>query len=562
MPDAFRAAETLAKERATFRPQDLVRAAASLALGGRTSPERILAATDTVLGHEEAPVIHRGKRHDLHTTRSQLTRENAVLSIAAELGSRQGFAVSDARLAEVKGRHRKALDSPEREAAFDYLTSKHGALKTLAGVAGTGKTSLLNAAREAWELQGHRVIGMAVAGKAARELARGANIQTETVRKRQLQLEPTPGEQLSYHASQLLRAARWGTAKGYEDSPMSRLQLDSNTVLVVDESSMLSLQDTRQMLRIARDGGAKVVLVGDERQLPAIESVSPFEAIGALLGRFELSEIKRQNKDWMQHAVRAFANGDTATGLSLLKEHGSLHLSKGGPSATKERLVSDWLKADSPLQEKVILTATRDDARDLNRRAQDARRKEGQLGKLITVTLGSGEAARRNDRVLFERNDRRLDVRNGELGTIVKIHKPVDLNLLNRGEVTIAMDHGGRIRLNLNRYKHTSLGYALTTHKAQGSTVDRAFAYTTPDAAARDMQYVQTSRARHEVQLYAPGHDLGEDLAQFNRSLQRNLEPPRLATQRAARLGTEIEEDRHRQHSHYAGIRRSRRIGE
>ena len=236
---------------------------------------------------------------------------------------------------------------------------------------------------------------------------------------------------------------------------MERMKLDAKTVVVIDESSMLSLEDMSQMLRLANTAGAKVVLVGDENQLAAIEAVSPFEALGKHVGRFELTEVKRQRHPWMREAVRAFAFGDAATGLSLLKEHGCLHMGKGGPEATKDLLIADWMNAkgrqapglvESLLPEvlartvrgpdKLILALTNADAAELNQLAQTARSEAGELGS-IPVTLGSGEKARRGDRIIFGQNSERFDVSNGDLGTVVKVHRPIDANPFAKGEVTV-----------------------------------------------------------------------------------------------------------------------------
>lgn len=557
---ALEAAERLAETQATFRAQDVARKVAQAGVDGLTSPRALLERADVVISHREVVPIGHGARHALYTTQNQRDREGNLLAVVKELDSRTGHEVSPARAEKVKSRSGPELSTGERARAFDYLTQDPGDLKVLAGVAGTGKTSLLRAAREAWEGEGLRVLGMAVAGKAARELQYGAGIATETVRMRQIQMTPTLFGQLAHHANELYRAARyghhtpsfdtkiqhglegllrdgkWGKAPGYEPRKYEKLKLDSKTVVVIDECSMLGLEDTQDILDRAHRAGAKVVMVGDERQLPAIEAVSPFEAIGETIGRCELEDIKRQQEAWMRDAVRAFADGDSSTGFSLLREHGSLHMSQGGPDAAKRALVDGWHQSAGEVRDKLILTTTNQDARELNERAQSARLQAGELGSTMTVTLGSGEEARRGDRVLFGRNDRRLDVRNGELGTVRQLHRPLIQVGSGGGEATIEMDHGARVRVDLSAYTDLSLGYALTSHKAQGSTVDRCFTYTTPERAARDMMYVQTSRARQEMRVYAPGHDLGEDLADFEHSLKHETGVRKLAAQQEEEL--------------------------
>lgn len=524
-------AERLAGENGTFRAQDLIRAVASHAMDGHSSPAHLIAGVDSALRADDVLVVGEAPRGELLTTKKQLDSEVDILGLAAKMNARSGAFVGEDRIASTRMANAANLDSLERKAAFEFLTSPKS-LKVLAGVAGTGKTTLLKAAREAWETQGYRVVGMALAGKAARELSVGAGIDSETVRMRQLQLAPTTKEVASAHLRGFLRAARYGGYKGFKESTFERLKLDSRSILVIDESSMLSLEDTRQMLKLADEAGASVVLVGDERQLPAIDAVSPFESIGRHIGRFELRGIKRQEEEWMRSTVTAFADGDSRTGLSLLREHGALHISGGGPSATQGKLVEDWMKSECAVDERLVLTGTRQEASELNSRIQAARRATRATG-FLTVKLGSGEVARRGERVLFERNKRSLGVRNGDLGTIVRIHRPVDASPFNKGTVTIALDGGGRVRVNLNNYEHLSLGYALTTHRAQGSTVDHALVYTTPERASRDMVYVQASRARSRLGVYCPGHDLGEDLAELSRSLERDSTFASMATERA-----------------------------
>ena len=97
------------------------------------------------------------------------------------------------------------------------------------------------------------------------------------------------------------------------------------------------------------------------------------------------------------------------------------------------------------------------------------------------------------------------------------------------------------MRLNLNQYEHLSLGYALTTHKAQGTTVEHAWIYTTPRNATRDLLYVQASRARESMSIYCPGHDLGEDLAQFQRALDHTRPSPLLVSQELRREGLSVD---------------------
>ena len=538
--------ERLGKERATFRPQDVLRAVACKAQGTST-PEQVLAEARAVISGESVLEVGRTKRNWLLTTRTNVNTEGELLHAAAHLDSQAGLRVRDETAEWVTYQYRDTLTEPERRDAFRHLTQDRGNLKLLAGYAGTGKTTLLRAAREAWEREGFTVVGMALSGKAARELQDSSGIQSETVAKRELQMNPGLRETLRHHGRELYRAARWGKAAGYKPEPMERLKLDSETVLVIDESSMVGLEDTTRLLLRAQKAGAKVVMVGDEEQLPAINAVSPFEALGQHIGRAELRGIKRQRDPWMREAVHAFASGDPTTGLALFQEHGCLQLSKGGPAATKDQLVSDWMRSTTDIRERMVLTWTNAGARSLNQLIHSARMRAGELG-IAAHALDGGEEVRKGDRVLFAANNRKMGVWNGDVGTVRSLHHET----LKR-VITVDLDNGRAVRVDLDKYKTREkkqalfLGYALTTHKAQGATVDETFVYTTPSRAARDMTYVQVSRAREKLTVYAPGHDLGEDLGEFARTLEKDTTRPLALEVQAMQREAELTEEHTRE---------------
>ena len=67
--------------------------------------------------------------------------------------------------------------------AVQHVTQNSGNVQCVSGWAGTGKTFMLDAARLAWERDGYRVYGAALSGKAAKELSKGANIESVTIAK-------------------------------------------------------------------------------------------------------------------------------------------------------------------------------------------------------------------------------------------------------------------------------------------------------------------------------------------------------------------------------------------
>jgi ATP-dependent exoDNAse (exonuclease V) alpha subunit len=86
------------------------------------------------------------------------------------------------------------------------------------------------------------------------------------------------------------------------DLDRGREQLDDRTVLVVDEAGMLGSRKLTRLLEHAEQAQAKVVLVGDDRQLASIDAGGGFRALRLRLGASGLTENRRQHQAWEREA--------------------------------------------------------------------------------------------------------------------------------------------------------------------------------------------------------------------------------------------------------------------
>ena len=173
------------------------------------------------------------------------------------------------------------------------------------GYAGTGKTTMLKRLRVLAESRGHRVVGLAPSASAANTLGQESGIQSETLQRF-----------LARHAG--LIEGR-GTAKGLRSL---RSQF-AKTILVVDESSLASSEQMRGLLRAATTLRlARVVLVGDEKQLGAVEAGKPFAQLRAAgMQTMVMDEILRQRDAELREAVRASLAGEVKTAFAKLGGH-------------------------------------------------------------------------------------------------------------------------------------------------------------------------------------------------------------------------------------------------
>jgi hypothetical protein len=256
-----------------------------------------------------------------------------------------------------------------------------------------------------------------------------------------------------------------------------------------------------------------VVLVGDPKQLQAIEAGAAFRSIHERHGGAEIGEVRRQRKDWQRDATRDLANGRTGNALEAYRSHGMVHGAETREQARSD-LIESWDRdrQASPDKSRIILTHTNDEVRALNEAAQVRMRAAGDLGDEVRVTVERGERSfASGDRVMFLQNERSLGVKNGTLGTIEQV---------SARSMIVQTDDGRSVTFDLKDYNRIDHGYASTIHKAQGMTVDRAHVLATPGMDAHS-SYVALSRHRDGVELHYGREDF-ENPDRLTRTLSRD----------------------------------------
>ena len=113
------------------------------------------------------------------------------------------------------------------------------------------------------------------------------------------------------------------------------------------------------------------------------------------------------------------------------------------------------------------------------------------------------------------RNSRLYGVRNGQLGTIEKIDTA-------KKSMKVVLDSGKKTDLPLAEYEHVKLGYAVTTHKAQGITADNVYVLAGGGMQDRELSYVQLSRAKDTTRIYIDKAEAGENLEQISKSMEKS----------------------------------------
>src|SRR5260363_1399 len=407
-----------------------------------------------------------------YSTREMILAEERMIKAAETLARTYSHPVASPYQQQIMARY--------SHLSVEQLTER-GNLAVVAGAAGTGKSAALQAAREIWEAQGYSVRGAALAGKAAEALHTSSGIESRT-----------------------LHSLEYAWRKGYEP-------LSARDVLVIDEAGMIGSRQLSRVLEATQEAGAKVVLIGDARQLQPIEAGAAFRAIAEQVGMAEIHAVRRQREAWAQRASQAFARGDVKQGLAAYAQRGHVQFLENRQAAKLE-IARDWQANRHREGACLILAHTNQDVLDLNQAVRAERHCAGELGKDAAFTTARGERPfASGDRLVFLQNDRALGVKNGTLATVLEADK---------GCLVARLDSGKTVTVDQARYASIDHGYAVTLHKAQGVTVDRAYLLAS-SGMDRHLTYVGMTRHRESVTLYAGQDDFkhaGELAGRLNRA--------------------------------------------
>ncbi len=397
-----------------------------------------------------------------YSTRAMIRLEATMVRQALWLSNRDGHAVSEGALAATLRRHERL--SEEQKAAIERIAGP-ARIAAVVGRAGAGKTTMMKAAREAWELAGYRVVGGALAGKAAEGLEKEAGIESRTLASWEL---------------------RWNRGRDI---------LDDKTIFVMDEAGMVASKQMAGFVDAVARAGAKIVLIGDPEQLQPIEAGAAFRAIVDRIGYAELETIYRQREDWMRKASLDLARGNVGHALAAYQGQGRV-LGSRLKSEAVENLIADWNRDYDQTKTTLILAHLRRDVRMLNVMAREKLVERGIVGEGHTFKTADGE--RRfdvGDQIVFLKNEGSLGVKNGMIGHVVGAEANRIIATVGEG------DQRRQVIVEQRFYNNLDLGYATTIHKSQGATVDRVKVLASL-SLDRHLTYVAMTRHREDLQLF------------------------------------------------------------
>jgi AAA domain len=468
--------EGLTEHASTFtRPDVLVALGAGLAGARRAVLEEL---ADRFLAERAVSVVaDRALEERRWSTPELLAVEQRLVESATGRTDEQAAVASHQAVRDALAAHPTA--GADQQAMVRDLCQGGQGVAVVVGRAGTGKTFALGVARHAWQLEGYRLVAAAPTGIAAISL-QGEGFEDVATCDRLL-----------------------------ADLDRGQETLDSRMVLVVDEAGMVGSRKLGRLLAHAEQARAKVVLVGDDRQLAPIDAGGGFRALRLRLGASELTENRRQQQVWEREALELVRSGLVEEAVAAYQAHDRVVAADSKPAATLA-LLQDWWTAfqqadHDPAQEVIVLAARRAEVDRLNSACQELLAAQGRLRperlQVEDRQLRVGDRAVCGHNAIAE-----LGVANGSRGTITALDPQArTLTLRLDGpdsrEVVLPRSYlDGRGREERNR--RVDLAYATTGHRAQGLTRGRALVRLTGTEDVNWL-YVQLSRARQDTRLYA-----------------------------------------------------------
>lgn len=374
------------------------------------------------------------------------------------------------------------------------LTTSGDQFQAAKGLAGSGKTTALRVAADAWETAGYTVIGAAPFGEAARKLHTEAGIESRTLEAllHRIELAADP-----------------------------RQVLGPGTVVIVDEASTIGNRQLDRLYRAAADTGASVRTIGDPRQHQSVEAGGLW---AHLTDRFAdrtpvLGTNRRQTGPDMAEvrlALDDYRNGLVTAAIDRLDDDNRIIVADTWDDLL-DQMAADWHldhqrhQAGHTIPSQMIAERNTD-RHALNRRAQAWLRHDGTLTHPTpigddTFHLGDRVVAQRPERALTSPDDPRAHVINGSVGTVTAIRGNKD-----RSDLVVDFDHLGTIRVphdfiaaevGPGRGGGLTPAYAVTSYKAEGQTYDAARGLAAPGAIKAEGMYVALTRGRNDLRVYS-----------------------------------------------------------
>ncbi len=381
------------------------------------------------------------------------------------------------------------------------------ALIVVQGAAGAGKTTTLAVTRDVIEAGGHDMVVVTPTLKAAQVASRELGTHTGSAAKlahaHGWRWDDTGWTRLTPGQSD----PGSDSGKVWLGPRLDDVHLGVGDLLVIDEAGMLDQDTARALLTLADETGARVALLGDPHQLPAIgrggvlddaqrwtSSVTDLTVIHRFTREVELAPGITATEPDTRYAELSLAmrHGDNpADVFDTLIERGQVKLydTEAERDATLAQLAADNHAAG---RREAVVVDTLEQVHRLNVEIRARLVETGTVDDQHTITTDSGQGIGAGDLIATRRNNATLDVANRDTWTVTEVHRDGRLTVTPTGSNTA---RGERELTPAYVREHVELAYATTSHGVQGDTLTASH-LAVGDTTSAASAYVGMTRGR------------------------------------------------------------------
>lgn len=523
------------KQESTFTREDVMKTAARISGGAHRNGD-LEQAFSQLKGKS---IVTLDRNAGIYTTKAMEKTERGIIRAVMDGHEAVPAALTMDQI-EQRAAHYRHLTSDQHQALEHILTSTDRVIG-IQGDAGTGKTTMLSAAREQLEEQGYAVRGLTFTGKAAKELASGAGVESQTLHS----FLPKIG------------------SRGFI--------LSNKEAWFIDEVSMVGSRQMSELIKAAEKTNARVVFVGDTKQLQSIEAGRMFSKLQETgMKTVHMKETLRQKDEDYKAIVAEIAEKRIDNAFQKMEQKGKVH--ELTDDQDRQAAIIREFVSKKDYRNTLIVTPLNRDRNELNAEIRESLKQKGMLkgseysflvlepkaigsaerhfadsyslGDIITTNRGitgvkigtkgrvtgvdqythaitlrtfdgqdvtidvarNGQNVRafrekvarftQGDKVVFLNNDRTLGVQNGLAAEITRIDE--------RGNVTVKKDTGKDVAWNIaHSYNYLDHGYVVTDYKSQGQTSREVIFHANTDRSTSfNSFYVATTRGKDNLHVY------------------------------------------------------------
>ena len=403
------------------------------------------------------PLLEAGQETGFFTTKEVRDEEHKLLRFADKIAGRSGLDASREPTLD----EGKTLSSEQR-LAYNYAVSSDSNLKIIKGRAGVGKSHTLSPICDSLKDAGYTVVGLAPTHKVAQDL-QGVGVNHST------------------------------TCLGFLfNHKNGKAPVDSKTALVVDEAAMLSTPVLVELFNVAKNNGCKLIMVGDDRQLPSIERGGMFSVLADKYGSVAIETVRRQKIDWQKSVSEDLSNRRIKEAIATLNDNNRITCAPSTEDSMS-KIISTWMSDHERVRGQFILAQKNIDVDALNAGVRDALKANGHLqgDSLDILTLRGHKEFSVGDQVQLTKTDKNQGLINGTFGTLTAINGH-----------TVTVDTGEKqLSFDARSYLGLRHGYAGTVYKAQGATVEKT--YVLHDKLTnQNTSYVALTRHSKDIEIF------------------------------------------------------------